>query len=299
MKIILKTALFVLIISKTYGQGISVEPNVLRFNPVLNFRPFNTTEPSLQLISSHPTFRPSLSFRHSGNTLGWITGNGNNDLVLYANQSFRFETLFNGNFFNVMNIQNDGSVGIGITPSANAKLDVDGNIRSSSLDFIEQSSTERRLIFADANGVIRADNSTNQFQSYNFSAVQAQDYDDQLRKGSGYAWFNTTTIGATMYLPVNLPDGVKVTNVRLYFLDDSASEMTFTFSKNNHSTNTFTTIAIAQSSGANTNIRDIQDTANETIQNQSNSYYINISSVGNWIGNNLRFHSVVITYQYQ
>ncbi|MCU0323824.1 MAG: hypothetical protein MUF45_01020 [Spirosomaceae bacterium] len=299
MKIILKTVLFILFISKIYGQGISIEPNVLRFNPVLSFRPFNATEPSLDLISSHSTFRPSLSFRHFGNTLGWITGNSTNDLVLYARQSFRFETLFNGNFFNVMTIQNNGSVGIGVNPSVNAKLDVDGNIRSSSLDFTEQSSTERRLIFTDANGVIRADNSTDQYQSYGFSAVQAQDWNDQLRKGSGYAWFNSTNIGATMYLPVNLPDGVKVTNVRLYFLDDSASDLIFTFSKNNHSSNAFTTIASAQSSGANTNIRDIQEATNETIQNQSNSYYLNVSSVGNWIGNNLRFHSFVITYQYQ
>lgn len=299
MKNFIKIFIFAFTLSNIYGQGISIEPSVLRLNPVLNFSLLNNTEPGVRFNSIHPTFRPSFTFRHNGAFIGTITGNSLNDFEFRTNQGFRFQTNINFNFIDALTILNDGRIGIGTNPSQFSKLDVEGNIRSASLDFIEQVSTEKRMIFADANGVIRVDNSTNLYQSYNFSSVQAQDYDDQLRKGSGFAWFNTTNIGATMYLPINLPDGVKVTNVRMYVLDDSASDLSFTFSKNTHLSNTFTTIASAQTSGANANIQLIESTANESIQNQSNSYYLNISSVGNWIGNNLRFHSLVITYQYQ
>lgn len=299
MKTIIKILFLTFIYLNAFSQAISIDPNALRFNPVLSLAAFNTTEPSLRLTSIHPNFKPSFSLRHNGTFIGSMTGNNSNDFQFYTNQGFRFQTNINFNYVDALTILSDGRIGIGTNPSQFSKLDVEGNIRSASLDFIEQISTEKRMIFADANGVIRVDNSTNLYQSYNFSSVQAQDYDDQLRKGSGFAWFNTTNIGATMYLPINLPDGVKVTNVRMYVLDDSASDLSFTFSKNTHLSNTFTTIASAQTNGANANIQLIESTANESIQNQSNSYYLNISSVGNWIGNNLRFHSLVITYQYQ
>ncbi|MDP1815934.1 MAG: hypothetical protein Q8K92_15915 [Leadbetterella sp.] len=187
----------------------------------------------------------------------------------------------------------------GVFPLAKANLDVNNTIRSAELDFEETNNNERRPVFADKDGILRIENSSNHYASYNFSAVQAQDYDDQLRKGSGYAWFNTTSVGATMYLPINLPDGVKITNVRMFLYDNSASNLSFTLNKNSHSTNTFTAIATAQSSTNTSNVFSINDDANETVDNQNNSYYVNISSSGNWTGNTLQFHSLVITYKYQ
>jgi hypothetical protein len=300
MKTTQKIILMILLISKVFGQGISLQPDRILFNEDLIFKifppSFSSLRSTLSFNSNSLTHPPILSFTVQGMEFGSISKNSSDDFNFTTNNGFTFSTL---DVLSALKINKSGSIGVGIDPSLNARLDVDGNIRSSSLDFTEQASTERRLVFADANGVIRADNSTNQYQSYNFSAVQAQDYDDQLRKGSGYAWFNTTNIGATMYLPVNLPDGVKVTNVRAFLLDNAASDLIFTFSKNNHSTNSFTTIATAQTSGANASIQTLEKIVQETIQNQANSYYINISSVGNWIGNNLRFHSLVITYQYQ
>ena len=183
--------------------------------------------------------------------------------------------------------------------NAKADLDVNGSIRTKELDFAETISTERRPVYADKDGILRVENSSNHYMSYNFTSVQAQNYDDQIIRGSGFAWFNTTTSPKTLYLPVNLPDGVKVTNVRMYLLDNSASNLSFTFSKNTHVTNTFTTIATAQSSTNTVGIFSINNNANETIDNANNSYYVNISSSGNWTGNTLQFHSLVITYQYQ
>jgi hypothetical protein len=211
---------------------------------------------------------------------------------------------FNVNSKNNMRLDADGNVtirpiynGTGFD-AAKATLDVGGTIRSFSLDFDEVGQLERRPVFANKDGVLILGGASTQYLSYNFSQVQAQNWDDQLRRGSGFAWFNTTTTGGTMYLPVNLPDGVRVTNVRMYVVDNSASDISFIFSRNTHTTNTFTTIASATSSGANANIRSINQDTSETISNLNNTYYINISSVGNWTGNTLQFHSLLITYQY-
>lgn len=222
--------------------------------------------------------------------------------LLFVTSKMQQNYNVNGNF--AMRIDQSGDVTIRPTYSgtdylaAKAQLDVGGTLRSQTLDFAETTLTERRPVFADKDGILRIENSSNQYISYNFSSVQSQNWDDQLRRGSGYAWFNTTNTGGTMYLPVNLPDGVKVTNVRMYVLDNSASDISFTFSRNTHTSNTFTTLALATSSSASPSVRYINGVANETINNLDNSYYVNISSAGNWTGDTLRFHSLVITYQY-
>ena len=176
----------------------------------------------------------------------------------------------------------------------------DGSFVSKNLGYTTTNTAQIKPVFADKDGKLVVDNiATNHYQSYNFTAVQAQDYDDQLRKGSGFAWFNTTNAPKTMYLPVNLPDGVKVTNVRMFVNDNSASNISFAFNKNSHLSNAFTTVASGQSSVSVASIFSINDNANEVIDNFNNSYYVNISSVGNWTSNTLQFHSLVISYQYQ
>ena len=190
------------------------------------------------------------------------------------------------------------------SPAKRTKISVsgistEGALSSDLLGFTTTNNVQIKPVFADKDGKLVVDNATNNYASYNFTAVQAQDWDDQLRKSSGFAWFNTTNAAKTMYLPVNLPDGVKVTNVRMFLIDNSASNMSFTFNRNSHLSNTFTAIATAQSITNMTTMFSLNDNASEIIYNQSNSYYVNISSSGNWTGNTLQFHSLVITYQYQ
>ena len=176
----------------------------------------------------------------------------------------------------------------------------DGSLQSKDLSFTTTNNAQIKPVFADKDGKLIVDNIlTNHYQSYNFTAVQAQDYDDQLRKGSGFAWFNTTTAPATMYLPVNLPDGVKITSVEMKYVDNSASSIDFIMYANSNNTNTFTTISSGSSILASSSIRTSATAASTVVDNSANSYYVNISSGGNWTGNTLQFHSLVITYQYQ
>lgn len=79
---------------------------------------------------------------------------------------------------------------VGEYGTAKAALDVEGTngvgtIRSRELDFEQVNDSERRPVFADKDGILRVSNTSNYYLSYNFSSVQAQDWDDQLRKGSG------------------------------------------------------------------------------------------------------------------
>ncbi|MFC3809694.1 hypothetical protein [Lacihabitans lacunae] len=280
------------------AQSITLAPDVSTFNQdnqvssliinSKNYEPFSikNDKPSI----SFPLFANTNQFQ--GSLIGQdenLYVNGKKGLLFFTNNNHRMSLLADG-------------VLIGNAGSAKASLDVDegnGTLRSKELDFAETISTERRPVYADKDGILRVENSSNHYMSYNFTSVQAQNYDDQIIRGSGFAWFNTTTSPKTLYLPVNLPDGVKVTNVRMYLLDNSASNLSFTFNKNTHVTNTFTSIATAQSSTNTVSIFSINNNANETIDNANNSYYVNISSSGNWTGNTLQFHSLVITYQYQ
>ena len=183
--------------------------------------------------------------------------------------------------------------------SARANLDVNNTIRSAELDFTETASTERRPVFADKDGILRIESTSNHYASYNFTSVHPQNSTDSYTKGSGYAWFNTNDAQKTFYLPVNLPDGVKITNVRMYLKDNSNSNLSLTFYRNEHLSNNFITLASAQSNTNNNNLFSINSSLSETVDNQNNSYYVNVTSVGNWTSNTLQFHSLVITYQYQ
>jgi hypothetical protein len=276
--------------SQIFGQSVTLLPNSLSSAKSSNNLLESTNENILTLKRSTSGIYSALYFRNFQNTYLGGLFLGLNGAIIEADNP-------NGIGFNV-----SGSTVLQVTPSwviTYGLLRNYGTISSSELEFSANTTTERRQVFADKDGVLRSENSSNQYASYNFTAIQAQDYDDQLRKGSGFAWFNTTTTPATMYLPVNLPNGVKITNVRMFIKDDSASNLSFTLNRNSHLSNTFTTIATATSASQIGTIFSLNDSANETVDNQNNSYYVNISSVGNWTGNTLQFHSLVITYQYQ
>lgn len=248
-----------------------------------------------------------INFNHEGSITTSSFGLG-----LKSNSRIHFDFAnnlkMNSVYGTVLRVGNDQKVSInpsisgtgidGLAP-AKAHLDVNNTVRSGELDFDENNNTERRPVFADKDGILRIQNSSYHALSYNFTAVQAQNYDDQLKKGSGYAWFNTTNEPKTMYLPINLPDNVKLVTIRLYVLDNSTSNLSFTFYKNSHISNAFTPFLSFESDSNGSNVVNLNATSDEVIDNINNSYYLNISSLGNWTGNTLAFHSLVITYQYQ
>ncbi len=304
MKFFLKLLFFVFGIANCYSQNINVEPDKVWLNQSLYFRTFGTSDPSLQLVSTHQTYRPSLTFMHGTNFIGGISNSSTDDFNFFARRGFRLQTLTNQSFVDVLTVLNNGSVGVGNNPSQFARLDVEGNIRSASLDFTEQTSSERRPVFADKDGVLRARNTSNYYQSYGFNSVTSAGLSDYqgtfINRSAGFASFIGPNGPRFMYIPVNLPDGVKVTNVKCYLVDESNSNLQFVFVKVSHSVNSGTNITSVTTSGSSAAIVELSDDCSETITNQSNAYYLRIESVnGDWIDDNMKFHSAVITYQYQ
>jgi hypothetical protein len=283
----MKNSVKILILSVLSYQGFAQSKIDMRANDILINRPLRIDQ------SGSPFALVVQSPANTNSIISFIEGN-----VTVASLRREYNKL---KFFCEGGIDfNFGFLPTTTTAITETGIKTDGSLQSKDLGFTTTNNAQLKPVFADKDGKLIVDNAFNHYQSYNFTAVQAQDWDDQLRKGSGFAWFNSTNAPKTMYLPVNLPDGVKVTGVTVHYIDDSASSLDFTFNANSNATNTFTTICSGSSILSDDTIRSSFSAANAVINNQVNSYYVNISSGGgSWVGNNLRFHSLVIHYQYQ
>ncbi len=210
--------------------------------------------------------------------------------------------VLNTNFNNIpLQLQTGlGGVTLGSPSKYNAaKLNVGGYIRSEPLKFTPGNfNTEKIPVFTNANGVLVKGYYENQYYSVNFSMAQAQNYSDQLMKGSGYAWLNTTNTPGTIYVPISFQQGALLLGMRVYYYDNSNSDFTFTFYKNDHDTNNFSVWGSASSSGASGMLRYSDVYLNQVVDPGEASFYLNVSSSGNWTGNSLKFHSVVFKYNY-
>ena len=120
---ILKTIILTLLITKIYGQSISVEPYNLRFNSTIGIR-VSEGESAVR-IESNSSFLPAISFRHNATTYGFITTNIARDFLITTNQGFGFQTNINNNYVDALRISPSGNVGVGTT-TPNTKLEING-----------------------------------------------------------------------------------------------------------------------------------------------------------------------------
>lgn len=109
------------------GQGISVEPNLIKLNSSTFLYSFNTTEPSFILNGVHPTFQPSFTLLHNTNFIGGISGTSTRDFRFYTNQGFSFQVLENANYVNAIRVTpTTGNVGIKTISEPTSALEVNG-----------------------------------------------------------------------------------------------------------------------------------------------------------------------------
>lgn len=279
--------IFCLVISfSSFGQSITLLPSNLTSQNSSDSHEFQSSNQTvLKLRNTNPVgvFTELEFYKHDNSLLSKFSFNPQIATISV--------NAFSGLRFRIGNTDNNNLL---IKPSG---VQVGGTFEVNGLGFSSLRSPELRQVYVNEDGLFMTRNTSNQYASYNFSAVQPQNITDLIIRGSGFAWFNSSSGSKSFYIPVNLPDGVYVSNVRMFIKDNSDSDISFTFSKNSHLSNSFTTIATSQSSTNNINILSINANATEVIDNQNNSYYVNISSVGDWAGNMLQFHSLVITYQ--
>lgn len=187
-----------------------------------------------------------------------------------------------------------GNLGIA-TPSPQEKLHVNGNIRASSL-----AGTATRPVFADANGTLLPI-TTPQVWSINAGAFSPITNIANFQQFISYATFNSGTSGA-MFAPVNLPTGVTISEIKVFYEDNSSNLIDIKLSyqalfNSNIGTivvghvGTLTSINVTGIQSANLNLAF----GANTIDNANRAYYLEIAS-SNWTG--LRIYSFKITYSY-
>lgn len=172
---------------------------------------------------------------------------------------------------------------------------VDGGLRSTSL-----SGTGIRNVSADANGNLTVSSPTRYYSAPHVSFVRVSNDAAEAGYLSGTAYLSSGT--GTLRLPLYLPHGAKLTNVRVHYNDnDATNNLTFAIILSSASANSGTTLASASSSGnVVSNLLVDMPLSNPIVDNQSSTYYIDvIPRAGGSVWTNsssLSVRSVIITY---
>ena len=124
MKKIIKTISFILVLSKTYSQAVSIEPSSVKFNNVLRMRT-PTAFPNNLYIESNNLNPPRLVFAQNGYAFGEISKGPLNNLELISSDGFFFETYNVTNYVSALKINKNGNIGIGTT-APDTKLEING-----------------------------------------------------------------------------------------------------------------------------------------------------------------------------
>ncbi len=177
-----------------------------------------------------------------------------------------------------------------------------------SIRFRSLRGTGTRQVTANANGEINASNYTPQNQYLNISVGAFQPrFNSSVTNftaidANSMAYFTTGTNNFVV-APVNLPHGAVVTSVKVYFVDNSASDIFFSLGGTGvNATSTFVLANLLSSgaSGSNLTVSSLEATSitMATIDNLNNAYHLLAGPPGGccWDGVSLRIKSVVITY---
>ena len=239
---------------------------------------------------------------------GIIQKSGTTEIGFYASPGIAFMQTWSATDLNFstsngyakMTISNaNGFVGINTTlPSA--PLDVSGAIRIRSAG----SGTNKVLTSSDATGnaawgtIIRTE-----VFSVGSAAFQPEVSSNSMIRssGSGGASYFPSVPGYSTFLvaPVNLPQGATVTQVTVFFKDNSPNDFNLSFEREELTVGFFTTLASGTTTGASTLWRSLVLTpsGSQVIDNTTGAY--EIRAYGNW-PNSSDFYikGAVINYTY-
>jgi hypothetical protein len=160
--------------------------------------------------------------------------------------------------------------------------------------------TGNRMVLATANGTLLS-NSQPQVWSIAAGAFSSETSSSaNFIQGANIAYFSSGS-SATMFAPVNLPTGVTISEIKVFYQDNSSGSMSILFREQNLQNDsgggttlgtigTFTSTNVTGIQSANLNLSGAT-----TIDNANRAYYLEVIS-SNWSG--LRIHSFKITYSY-
>ncbi|RYU97706.1 hypothetical protein [Emticicia agri] len=293
MKKILTTSLVVLIFSfKSIAQSTTITPEDGIVGQYTN-----------QKVSIQTT-ENSYGFEHTAGNISLATYISNNAgwLMTKTNHPLYFSN--NGNTTPNMAILTNGNVGIGISNPAE-KLHVIGNARISGL-----AGNGLKFIRADNNGLL-----TSAPKTFNlnlprsaFLSVNGNATANDIANQGLYCLGNTV---ADLEAPINLLDGCVISNMQIYFVDNSAKNIRAQLYRRAYGATTSDLLGVFSSSGlastntiqnGNTNISN-----NNVIDNNTYFYYLRITATitisgvegaSSWDGSKTTINQVKITYSY-
>ena len=191
-----------------------------------------------------------------------------------------------------------GNVGIGTSnPQPAAKLDVNGDIRSSSL-----AGSGNRPVYVNADGYLFPQNPQAHYLSIPSAAFKAREDVANYNSfdANGDCFFNTGSTDIIL-APVYLPHGATVSRVTLYYVDNSSSDLVCRLIYHANNFGSSILMAFLQTSGAATGYNAILDAviSDPVIDNAGKLYSIQVSAInGNWTGSNLKVKGAMIEYTF-
>ena len=226
-----------------------------------------------------------VGFGVNGNALRYQVDVPNGSHIFYAASNASAST-------ELMRVNSTG-LGIGVSPVE--KLHVDGNIRATSL-----AGTGVRNVKADANGNLTTTAAqTKYYSASNLSFVMENS--DGTSNANYFAGMAYGTSGTNqLKCPLFLPHGAVVSNIKIYYTDNSAgNDLTFSMERTNLP-NAGGMYGSVSSSGSSASVLSIDIPVNFTVDNQDNTYFVNVvpkSGGSVWINaTTLCVRSVVVTY---
>jgi hypothetical protein len=192
-------------------------------------------------------------------------------------------------------LENDNKAGIWINNAWRFGVNNSGEISTSSMV-----GSGSRMVLASPTGVLFANNQPQVWSIIAGAFSSETSSSANFIKGSNIAYFTSGNTGA-MFAPVNLPTGVTVTEVKVFYQDNSANSMTISLREQNlQNDNAGGTTLGSVGTFTSTNVTGIQSanltlSGATTIDNANRAYYLEAAS-SNWSG--LRIHSFKITYSY-
>jgi hypothetical protein len=202
---------------------------------------------------------------------------------------FTYTDVSASNLIERISILDGGNVGIGVT-APQTKLHVDGNIRSSTL-----AGSGNRKVYANSSGNLITATST-EYQSFGKADFRTPvNVNQALLVTDGIYYMASGS--SPIEFPIHLPHNALITNVKVYYTDNSnTNNLSFTLLSNQIDSN-FATINNTSSSGTTLGILSLNITPNLTVDNQNYHYYFHAQPTSSWLNNStLGLMSVVITY---
>ncbi len=187
-----------------------------------------------------------------------------------------------------------GQVGVNES-NPQATLHVDGSVRFEDLG-VAGNGTAPLRIDSDGDVVAGPNEFTLSISPAAFTTESESDRFSKIVGASGHAFINSGSAGLSA--PVYLPDGAVVTEVSVWFLDSSNSDLTFRLRRAPHDANSNQDLAAIEPAGNVAGIRlDSDDIIDfDTISNTTHSYYFRVFS-SSWTGINMGIKAATITYR--